>query len=95
VTEASRTTRVSEILASLLEEREALRRHPGGQAALEANRLGIAYWRSRLASLEAEQGELADAGPSRAPAAAGEVRRTQTLAQARGTPRSFARPRGE
>ena len=46
--EASTSARAFEILASLLVEREALRRRPGELAALEANRLSIDYWRARL-----------------------------------------------
>jgi hypothetical protein len=48
VAEASASARAFEILASLLLEREALRRRPAERAALEANRLSIDYWRARL-----------------------------------------------
>jgi hypothetical protein len=49
---ASNTARASEILASLLLEREALLRRPEEYAALEANRLAIVYWQARLSPLD-------------------------------------------
>jgi len=40
--------RAREIVASLISGREALRRNRADRAALEANRLAIVYWQSRL-----------------------------------------------
>ena len=52
MTGASNTARASEILASLLLEREALQRRPEERAALEANRLAIVYWQARISQLD-------------------------------------------
>jgi hypothetical protein len=42
--------RIREILQALIRQRQAMRRTATDRRLLEANRLGIVYWQSRLAS---------------------------------------------
>jgi hypothetical protein len=53
------SARVREILTRLATEREGLRRDSADRAALEANRLSIVYWQSRLSrSLQNERPDV-------------------------------------
>jgi hypothetical protein len=42
---------IHEIIRSAVAERQRLRRTGGDEAALEANRLAIAYWQTRLSQV--------------------------------------------
>jgi hypothetical protein len=54
-TDPAAVERIREIIAQLVSEREQLRRSSTDPATLEANRLSLSYWQTRLA--ESEPGE--------------------------------------